>query len=75
MKDLDELIDRFVGEPQRNDPIIVYRCFQHQYDVYYAPSLGEATYKFWNGNEIDVDHLTFEQVAYYVTSDYWKKEN
>lgn len=77
MDKLDEIIDRHslpvVQAPRVEDPIIIFTCQHDGYDVYYAPSLGQATYRFANGMETDVDHLTRDQVAYFEEVGYWKR--
>ena len=82
MSDLDDLIERYIT-PQpppvrppkvaENPPIVLYRCPQEGYDIYYAPDLGEATYRFDAGTAIDVDYLIAGHVAYYEKSGYWQK--
>lgn len=71
MESITQIIERFAEVKPVEPPLLVYRCSQDNYDIYYVPSLGEATYKFTNGDEIDVDHLTEGQVEYYLKSGYW----
>ncbi|MCI0558111.1 MAG: hypothetical protein MN733_06420 [Nitrososphaera sp.] len=78
-KSIDEIIEALAGSPKVTtcpmspDPVIMYRCDHDEYDVYYAPDLGEATYRFDCGSVIDVNHLTKGHVEYYLRSKYWKE--
>lgn len=84
-KDLDALIEAHATSPilenpclthpsvEENPPIVIYRCDQEGYDVYYAPALGEATYRFDQETITDVNHLTLDQVTYFEKSGYWKR--
>jgi hypothetical protein len=70
---LTEVIDQFTEKPPVEPLIAIYNCPQDSYDIYYSPSLGEATYMFKNGEQLDVNHLTKGQVAYFEKSGYWKR--
>ena len=81
-KSLDELIEAHATPPilenpclthPDNPPIVLYRCDQEGYDIYYAPDLGEATYRFDGETIVDVNHLTTQQVAYFEKNGYWKR--
>lgn len=72
---VDELID-WLAEPTKNNvpPIVLYRCDKDKYDIYYSPSLEEATYVFDLSKEkLEVAGITGPQVVYLVQTGYWRE--
>lgn len=75
---VDELIE-WLATPatvksQEAPPLVMYRCDQDKYDIYYAPAREEATYVFdHNGEKLDLTGITGPQVVYLVQSGYWRE--
>lgn len=85
MNDVDEIIERIIGEELAKVPmdtpaeqeeletvqLLAYRCEEHGYDILYDEANQKAIYKF------DEQHGTMETVVilaqrnYYVDTQYW----